>query len=191
MTLRARKHAELSAKCRAFGEEMDRWAAAVSELPQHTSQIRRLVALFKPFAAKLEARIAKTSADEAVARNLMLSAEVLVLYRTWAFYRQKLDQRFVRWQKEFLEVADDLAYRWWRPAQQAALKAAPAKDRAKVAKEPPLVFLNGDVSPFTITRLRGFSAEVAQGLDEKRIAWARELLRRSPVPVVGVPYFAA
>jgi hypothetical protein len=189
VTLETRKHAELEAKCNAFEAELQQWRGAVSSLPQHTTQITRLTALFAPLASGVRAQIRRRAAGDIVARAFDLSAEVLMLFRAWAFYRQKLDQRFVPWQREFLEVADDLAYRWWKPARDAALAVAVRK--ASVAKEPPLVFLNGDVSPFTITRRTGFTVEEAGGLDPAEVAWSAKLLRLSPVPVVGVPYFAA
>lgn len=180
MTAALRRRAEVSAKCRAFLDGLDAWQDNVGRLPQHTSQVARLMSLFRPLGERLEQRTAGAHPPKL--------AEVLLLFRVWAFYRQKLDQRFVPGQREFLEIADDLAYRWWVPARAAAVQAARS---ARYAKEPPLVFLNGDVSPFTVTRKLGFQAEDAYGLPERGLEWSAKVLSQAPVPVIAVPYFAA
>jgi hypothetical protein len=190
MTFDARKLVELESKCAAFNDELDAWKGSLPALPKHTSQIRRLTALFEPLAGKIAERIEAAGRGDVAARGYELGAEVLVLFRIWAFYRQKLSQRFVPWHRDVLDVADEIAFRFWRPARDAALAAAPPKARARLAKEPPLVFFNGDVSPYTMTRKSAFEPEQAEGLEADKIAWASKVLRRSPVPVIGVPYFA-
>ena len=185
--LERRKRAEVTAKCDSFLKDLQRWQEALEHFPQHTSQVKRLQRVFGTQAKNLAERREKTTAADS-ADGL---AEILLLFRVWAFYRQKLDQRFVPVQDDFLRVADEVAYTWWAPARKAALRTADAKVRGRFAKEPPLLFLNGDVSPFTVTRKIAFEAEVAEGLNERLRTWSTRLLKQAPVPVVGVPYFAA
>lgn len=184
--------AELSTKCDAFLDELGAWRAKIPDLPQHKSQLERLAGILVPLGERVKKRI--ESDDHGAVDHWQASAEVLLLFRIWAFYRDKLSQRFVPWQKEVLEVADELAYSFWRPAQQAAVDAKKtARDKAGVAREPPLVFLNGDVSPFALTRAArdAFTVEqVEVGLDATRVAWAQRVLDALPVPAVGMPYFS-
>jgi hypothetical protein len=187
MTLELRKKTELATKCAAFLGDLDRWKIALENFPQHTSQVTRLHRIFQTQASNLQGRLEGVQADGA-AEGL---AEILLLFRVWAFYRQKLDQRFVPEQDRFLRVADELAFTWWSPARQAAMRTTDTKEKARLAKEPPLIFLNGDVSPFTVTRKIAFEAEVAVGLNESQRKWSARLMKQAPVPVVGVPYFAA
>jgi hypothetical protein len=114
------------------------------------------------------------TADDARAN----SKDVLALFRIWEFFRGKLAQRLEDRHSESLQLADEFAWACYKTAA------------AQLYKEPPLVFLNGGFSPFTLPRNRRFDPEyvpneLIQG-DEFTAATAR-----LPFPVIGVPWYQA
>src|SRR5687767_15416599 len=112
MPNRAHLRAELETKCTTFLDEMKCWAGETARLPTHTSQITRITRLLVPVGQRIEKRVQQASAD--LGRANQLTSEVLLLFRVWSFYREKLVQRFVPWQRELLDIADELVYLWWR-----------------------------------------------------------------------------
>lgn len=187
----ARTRAELLAKSDAFDEELEHWMAATKELPAHTSQIGRLCAVLAPLSKRVRAGIEAMDDAAIEADGHRPASEVLLLFRIWAFYRDKLAQRYVPWHRPHLAIADKLAHRWWKPALDAALACeTQSAKKARLAKSPPLVYFNGDVSPFTLTRGSPFQAEAAEGLAPEYVSWASRVLRESPVPVIAIPYFS-
>lgn len=187
---------ELGAKCRGFRAEIEAWQKlTTTDLKKHTSQVSRLAGLLLPLEAHVAARVADAAAGKSQSTFFELAQEVLALGKAWAPYRQKLTLRFFGHQRTVLDVADELAYRFWRPAYAAAASAAAAGStrRSAPAKEPPLVYLQGDISPFIATRDTTFEVERVFGerTDLQGVPWAAKILGRTPVPIVALPYSAA
>ena len=106
------------------------------------------------------------------------SKTILGLFRIWEFLRSKLAQRREPNFRTQLWLADEFAWLCYKPIYDRGFK------------EPPLVFLNGGYSPFTLTRKTEFQAEsVPQELiqDQKLI----EAMASLPFPVIGVPWYQA
>jgi hypothetical protein len=104
------------------------------------------------------------------------SKMVLGLFRIWEFLRVKLAQRREPRFSPFLWLADEFAWLCYQPVYDHGLK------------EPPLVYLNGGYSPFTLTRNERFQAEsVPQELIRSRPLV--EVMESLPFPVIGVPWY--
>ncbi|MGA2535950.1 MAG: hypothetical protein ABSF53_08055 [Terracidiphilus sp.] len=104
------------------------------------------------------------------------SRTVLGLFRIWQFLRGKLVQRTDNQFREFLWIADEYAWHCYKPIYDSG------------RKQPPLVFLNGGYSPFTLTRQDEFQAESVphELLGGKSLLAAMKSL---PFPVIGVPWY--
>jgi hypothetical protein len=66
----------------------------------------------------------------------------------------KLVQRWDEDLRRFLQLADELAWSCYQPALEASKSGR---------RKPPLVFLNGGLSPFALSRDRAFRAEDVPG----------------------------
>jgi hypothetical protein len=104
------------------------------------------------------------------------SRVILGLFRIWQFLRGKLVQRTDPSFRQFLWLADEYAWLCYKPLYDYGLK------------EPPLVFLNGGYSPFTLTREEGFEGEYVphELLQSQTLLDAMASL---PFPVIGVPWY--
>jgi hypothetical protein len=101
---------------------------------------------------------------------------VLALFRIWQFLRAKLVQRNDDSFHTFLWLADEYAWLCYKPLYDAGLK------------QPPLLFLNGGYSPFTLTRSEGFEAESVPH-ELLRSQSLQDAMASLPFPVIGVPWF--
>jgi hypothetical protein len=110
---------------------------------------------------------------------------LLAVHRIWEYFRGKLSQRRDPLLRSYLQFADELAWACYSPIQQLAFPDA-ANGQLKA---PPLVYLNGGMSPFALTRADRFSAEEVAGepLDK---SW-QSITGSLPVPVIGVPWYQA
>jgi hypothetical protein len=110
---------------------------------------------------------------------------LLAVHRIWEYFRGKLSQRRDPLLRAYLQFADELAWACYSPIQQLAF---PDATNGRM-KEPPLVYLNGGMSPFALTRVDRFSAEEVAGepLDK---SW-QSVTESLPVPVIGLPWYQA
>ena len=178
----ARKQAALRQKLDALDAEFVHWTGiteAGGKLEKHNSQV---VALTGHLNGLREAT--KEIFEEAGNNGTILEdgrnieSLVLGIRRIWEFFRVKLAQRHDPDQLAFLQLADELAWHCYRPV----LEATPGARR-----EPPLVFLNGGLSPFALSRDTAFPAEAVPG--EPLAGRTYEpILARLPIPVIGVPW---
>jgi hypothetical protein len=105
-------------------------------------------------------------------------ALILGIRRIWEFFRSKLVQRWDQELRPFLQLADELAWSCYQPALEASRSGR---------REPPLVFLNGGLSPFALSRDRAFRAEDVPGQPLSPETYD-PVLQRLPVAVIGVPW---
>jgi hypothetical protein len=185
----SRKRSELEQKVSSVPAELNQWRAETAEgkrLEKHHSQVRRLATQLEAYDELLRQRV-KDAADEAIlAGGRELEMRILELYRIWEFFRSKLALRSVPWLRDPLEVADDLAWGCYEPARARA--AASGRIDPVAVKEPPLVFLNGAASPFTMSRKSNYVAEPLL-TGSLPVSEFRALLEALPVPVIGLPWF--
>lgn len=166
--LPARKRIEANNKRSSLRAELDRWKrAALSDLPQHHTQVASAVTLIEGF---LDEENMKLPLDK-------YTRLILAAHRIWEYFRAKWAQRYSDEMREYLEWADQMAYDCYLPISSI------------VSKAPPLVFLNGGFSPFVQPRERPFLAEsvaTQEGISDER---AKTAMQKLPFPVIGVPWY--
>ena len=181
--LAARKTTGIEQKLAALDAEFQEWLELTEQdckFEKHHTQVRALVGHLgglRSATGRLFER-AKGKGILAEARNL--EALVLGIRRIWEFFRSKLVQRHDPQMRTFLQLADELAWACYQPVLVAAGPAA--------RREPPLVFLNGGLSPYALARDEAFFAEDVPGEALVGRTWDT-VLRRLPVPVIGVPWY--
>lgn len=187
---RDRKLVELKRKLSSLKLEFAEWQTASkdehSTLPKHHSQIVRVTTQLESFATSIEGWLGELQHDEArlQAEARQLEAVVLDVHRIWEFFRAKLSQRYVDWLRPYLVAADEFAWACYNAAREAS---DPAVVPAARVREPPLVFLNGGWSPFTVPRGRRYEAEEVPG-EDITVAEFQQVLQDLPIPVIGVPW---
>ena len=182
-SLAARKTAGLEQKLAALDAEFREWLSITEEkreFEKHHTQLRALVGHLcglRSGTIGLFER-AKQSGILAEARNL--ESLLLGIRRIWEFFRSKLVQRRDPAMRLFLQLADELAWVCYKPMLDVA--------GAMAHREPPLVFLNGGLSPFALSREDAFFAEDVPGEALAGRTWD-PVLRHLPIPVIGVPWY--
>ena len=163
-----RKRIEANNKRSALLAELERWkGAALTDLPQHQTQVASAVALIEGL-----------TDEQYIGLPLdKYTRLILAGYRIWEYFRAKWAQRYSNEMREYLEWADQMAYDCYQPISRI------------VSKAPPLVFLNGGFSPFVQPRDKPFLAEnvaTQEGINDER---AKRALQKLPFPVIGVPWY--
>jgi hypothetical protein len=168
---------EFDRRLAALDAELGAWirdTTAVKELRRHNSQVRAFAGMLTNVRDSIAPTPEKPIESLVDARER--SKVVLASFRIWEFLRAKLAQRREQLFSPFLWLADEFAWLCYQPIYEQGLK------------EPPLVYLNGGYSPFTLTRREAFQAEsVPQELIRSRPL--REVMESLPFPVVGVPWY--
>ncbi|MGE5568410.1 MAG: hypothetical protein ACM3S5_05155 [Rhodospirillales bacterium] len=178
-----RKQAEVERKMEALALEFERWlkaTAAGGPFPKHHTQVRAAVGRLEGFQEAVREILAE---DNSLSTAREMARTLLAVHRIWEFFRSKLAQRYEKAFARYLAIADEFAWLCYQPVYEQARKANPGR----VFKEPPLVYLNGGMSPFILTRDAGFQAEAApreliSGSDFKQATSSL------PFPVIGVPW---
>jgi hypothetical protein len=189
MSLAARKYIELNYKLGSLGAEFKFWRD-LSELNQpfrkHHTQIRRVTASLEGMIAQVTSDLAAAQATPAtaLARCRELEIDILAAHRIWDYFRRKLALRGIDRFEKFLFAADEFAWACYEPAQLKATGIAPA-----AVREPPLVYFHGASSPIASSRSASFQAEDGDQNERPSRGQLFELLKRLPIPVVGVPWF--
>ncbi len=178
-----RKQAEVGRKMEALAGEFQRWLDATkpgAAFPKHHTQVRAAIGRLEGFQEAVREILAE---DNSLSTAREMARTLLAVHRIWEFFRSKLAQRHDEAFARYLAIADEFAWLCYLPLYTQARQANPAR----VLKEPPLVYLNGGMSPFILTRDAGFQAE----------AVPRELITGSdfrqatsslPFPVIGAPW---
>jgi hypothetical protein len=183
MSIDIRKQVGLEQKLGALDTEFARWLALSLEnnpYEKHQTQIRALTGHLAGLWGKTKGMLDEATQDGTLlveARNL--ESLVLGIRRIWEFFRSKLAQRWDPELKQFLQLSDELAWACYRPA----LEQSDSKRR-----EPPLVFLNGGLSPFALSRDLAFVAEEVPGEPLSGKTYD-PVLRHLPIPIIGVPWY--
>jgi hypothetical protein len=190
-TLAERKYVELHEKLDSLQTELAAWQALAATdkdpLRLHRSQIAKLATTLGDLVSSFQKALPKVAPqnpndDDVFLANARNTENMfLATHSVWAFFRKKLAQRLEPGFSKFLDAADELAWACYHPAFKTA---------GVPIKEPPLVFLNGALSPFMVAREKAFVPEDVPprflGLEE-----FKGLVSRLPIPVIGVPWAQA
>ena len=168
---------ELEQRLKALDEELDGWLnLTVNDVNyhRHHRQVESFVNLLRDIRAQVQPAADHPVEDAIDARER--SKVVLGMFRIWEFLRGKLAQRREERFREYLPLADEYAWLCYRPIYDAGLK------------EPPLIYLNGGYSPYTLTRQAELQAESVprELIRDRRLMAAMASL---PFPVIGVPWY--
>jgi hypothetical protein len=179
MPLPPRKAIQLADKLKSLKDAtLSRWLAESEKggaFQIHHSQMVMVNEAMNALAEVLGGRAGKAteSTSQSVERGLLLAFQV------WEFYRSKLAQRLEAHIQPFLRVCDELAWKCYEPLRMAA-------GSGPRTKEPPLVFLDSEWSPFVLKRDVEFEGAVPEAIrKEFGLSGACE---RTPFAVIGLPW---
>jgi hypothetical protein len=173
-----RKTIELKTKANALADELAAWTASAvekGEFEKHHSQVVRIGAQITSAMNVLAEEIEYPKPGQAAEE---IEARILDLHKVWNFFRSKLVLRSFRHFRDYLAIADELAYDCYKPVIEA---------RGEGFREPPLTFFNDESSPYAMARNRSYAFAVLGGSPGNEAA--SELLQALPVPVIGIPWF--
>jgi hypothetical protein len=184
----ARKKVELKLKLASLDEEIKSWCDRSDKnnvFEKHNTQIRALQAHLKGWHAVIENRLAtyNNQPPDLYLTNCA-NAEKIILseHRIWDFFRSKLIQREEDSFLPYLRAADEFVWNCYQPI----LKIVYPDVIKSPAKQPPLVFFNGGISPFSLSRGKSFQPEQVAG--EVLNINPDDYVTKLPIPVVGVPW---
>lgn len=187
MNLAQRKSEELSQKVAAFGQGVDEWLKERRAQPAfkiHSSQLNAVEALLSGvrggIAGELNAAVKNGSV---LAQAMSIESMILAAYQIWDFYRPKMAQRMETQFQKYLRIADEFAWLCYRPVRDKVFASGPK------AKEPPLVYLNAEWSPFVKERSHRYQVEGAPSALLSRQPDFSKAVAQLPFPVIGVPWF--
>ncbi len=185
--LAKRRKQELLNKLRSVPEEFEYWLAQSKEgqpLEKHNTQIRKLTSVLQELVESVRKELTALSEDAAALKKVReLEEVVLDLHRIWDFFRQKLLQRGFDQFAATLAAYDDLVWACYEPALEAHKKV---NAQWEEKRQPPLVYLDSDGSPYMLPRDAPYSG---QGFRKLRRESFRKIVRELPIPVVGAPWF--
>jgi hypothetical protein len=183
--LAQRKRVELEEKLSSLAGEFEHWQSLVKEkeFEKHASQVARVTGPLGKASRKLDVELGSVSDARVLAECRRFEQQILAVHRIWEFFRAKLLLRRSGLFRDYLAFCDELAWACYEPVASAARPGVRAG-----AKAPPLVFLNGMSSPFVLARDAPFEAEYVENEVVDREDFV-DLLKRLPVPVIGVPWF--
>ena len=184
MEIAARVTISLRQKIAALDAEFKRWRDLTEEnkaFEKHQTQVRALTGQLSGLRDGTVALFEQAMRDGSVledARNI--NSLVLGLRRIWEFFRSRLAQRHDEAMRPFLQAADELAWACY----------IPMLDRMGAGKgrQPPMVFLNGGISPYLLGRDRAFRPEDVPG-EALGGPTYDPILERLPIPMIGVPWY--
>lgn len=185
----SRKKIELEQKVKALEDEFEAWlekSESNEKFEKHHTQIRVLQAHLQGWHSRIRAETNsyKETEDPDDFLSRCANAEKLILseHRIWDYFRSKFIQRNEELFDFYLKAADEFAWACYQPIQKAVYPDIAHSKR----KEPPLVFFNGGISPFSISRDRTFQFETVAG--ENLIIDPKDIINKLPIPVVGIPW---
>ena len=181
IALAQRREANLTKKFAALQGEFDKWIEITQPneaLEKHHTQVLALTGCLRGLRSQTEAAFERAKRDGILTEARNIESLLLGIRRIWEFFRSKLAARHDPVLREFLQLADELAWACYRPVLDVA---GPAFHR-----EPPLVFLNGGLSPT--------HSAVKKPSRPKRcrrsFEWTYVCAEPSifPIPAIGVPW---
>jgi hypothetical protein len=189
MNLAQRKSEELLQKVAAFGQGVDEWLKERRAQPAfkiHSSQLNAVEALLSGVRGGIARELNAAAKNGSVlAQAMSIETMILAAYQIWEFYRPKMAQRMESQFQNYLRIADEFAWHCYRPVRDRVFGGRPE------AKEPPLVYLNAEWSPFVKERSHRYQVEGAPSALFARQPDFSKAVAQLPFPVIGVPWFQA
>jgi hypothetical protein len=182
MDLAERKRIEVMRRLDALDAEFNRWlrdSERGERFQKHHTQIRSVAELLQGHRERIGTKL---RSDPGLSTSREMSRIVLALFRIWEFFRAKFAQRLEMPFLPYLQIADEFAWLCYKPVYDNAIATG------KRFREPPLVYLNGGLSPFILTRDTSFQAEAVPG-DLIRDSSLQKAMARLPFPVIGIPWY--
>jgi hypothetical protein len=188
LPLHLRRRAEIQAKLSSLETELAAWSTLTGQgtmgLGRHRSQVRALVHTLGGLLEHVKAAVDGAPADASLFDQVVAwEKDILAAHSIWEVFRSKLVLRQSEHFRASLAACDDLAWACYGPA---LTRFSPAANKA-----PPLVFLSSTWSPFAQSRDSNFQNEIRapdpQGTLRGEVF--RQVLRRLPVPLVGLPWY--
>lgn len=182
MSIVARKEVALAQKLDSLDAEFLDWLDVTkdgAELEKHHTQVLALTGHLSGLRDQTRTMLDQAIEDKTVLDDSSnVESLVLGLRRIWEFFRAKLAQRHDPKLRCFLQAADELAWSCYKPMLDLC---------GTERREPPLVFLNGGLSPYALSRDQAFTAEAVPG---EALAGKTydPILQKLPIPVIGVPW---
>ena len=182
IALAERKQVALQQKIDSLRDEFCQWRMVTeesAEFEKHQTQVIALTGHLEGLWQTTQDLFAEARSEKTVlADSRNIESLLLGLRRIWEFFRSKLVQRRDPSMRPFLQAADELAWACYRPV----LDRYPAARR-----QPPLVFLNGGLSPYALSRDQAFVAESVPG-ETLGGATYDPILQHLPFAMIGVPW---
>jgi hypothetical protein len=191
LALPERRRAEIAAKLNSLDAELDHWKQLTEKenlgLRRHHSQVRRLAAVFDGLTESVKRSLGALPAGltTMLSDAEPLEKQILAAHSIWEVFRSKLVLREDDLFRNVLAACDDLSWECYGPAMKQF-----APDR----KGPPLVYFTATWSPFAMSRDSNFQNEIRSGASTAGALTDNaflEVLRRLPIPLVGVPWYHA
>lgn len=180
-----RKLMALKRKADGLRDEFAGWRAlSRKEKPfeKQFTQVRRIQTTLRPLRDEIRKALNDATPESALTQGWTIERKILAVYRIWEFFRSRWSQRQGRL-KCVLSAADEFAWACYAPA----LKSAVGGPTRVPAKEPPLVYFNGSLSPFAVPRDFSFRGEDVPN-EPLTGPLLQEILKKLPIPVVGIPW---
>jgi hypothetical protein len=187
MNLEQRKSEELSQKVAAFGQGVDEWLKERRAQPAfkiHSSQLSAVEALLSGVRGGIARELSAAIQNRSVlAQAMSIESMILAAYQIWEFYRPKMAQRMESQFQNYLRIADEFAWLCYRPVRDRVFGGRPE------AKEPPLIYLNAEWSPFVKERSHRYQIEGTPSAMLSRQPDFDNAVAKLPFHVIGIPWF--
>lgn len=185
-----RKRREICRKLGSLRGELQSWLDRSEEgepFEKHHTQIRAVHAHLSQWSRNVRRLVRDDLRREAdIFFDSIYEIERLILseHRIWEYFRSKFIQREEADFRRYLKVADEFAWSCYSPVQRHVYP-----DPANAArKEPPLVYFNGGISPFSFSRGREFKPEDVPFQGEELSGTELAVANLLPIPLVGIPW---
>jgi hypothetical protein len=155
-SLEDRKKIGLAQKLDALDVEFQEWVDCTSTraYEKHHTQVLAITGHLKGLRTATR-EILDDPNEDILSKARNVESLVLGIRRIWEFFRSKLVQRRDEQMHAFLQLADELAWACYKPVLD--------RTQALGKRQPPLVFLNGGLSPYALSRDQAFPAEEVTG----------------------------
>lgn len=194
MNLAQRKLVEALRKSASLDAEFTYWlgiTAPGKRLEKHNTQVVRITGRLKPLQQRVSQQLEGLAHGQVTDSEILARCpdqEILILetHRIWEFFRDKLLLRESAAFSEYLYAADEFAWACYKPAVESVI---PEHVPTEKTKEPPLVFLDMNPSPFAVARERAYLLPAAVGPQLLSLDALTAELKQLPIPVIGVPWY--
>jgi hypothetical protein len=190
-TTSERRLVALREKLQCLAREVETWTALPAQNPAfrpHASQLAAVCATIDAMHGMIRERIQKIVVEARLSTESFTSLERLILgaIQVWDCYRVKFVARFSASVQPSLALTDDLAHEAYRLARDRAVMSGAISELQ--AREPPLVFLTPQWSPYARARARGYELDESTG-NQSALSELEEWLAAMPVPLIALPSY--